>query len=276
MSLPKPTAMSLKAKKSIRLFFIILIGVVIATVCSKGSDYLFNIRDYKSIIKSGEINIVTSYGAPNYYVDHDSIAGFQHELIQYILANKGFKLNIAASSNINDQIKRLRKGEVDLIASNVIGSKEIKDLLALTFPIVTNKQVLVQRKDSTNITNQLDLKKKTLFITKNSPSKYRIQNLSNEIADTIYTQEIEKYGQEALPILVSHSDIDYAVCDEIIAKSASKDLDNIDISLAIGFTQFYSWGVNTKAPELLDSLNVWIIDFLKTEEYKDLYTKYYQ
>lgn len=268
--------MSLKAKKSIRLFFIILIGVIIATVCSKGSNYLFNIRDYKTIVRSGEINILTSYGSPNYYVDHDSIAGFQKEMIEYLFAKKGLKLNIHPLSNINDQIKELRKGEYDLIASNVIGSKEIKDLVALTFPIVTNKQVLVQRKDSTNISNQLDLKKKTLYITKNSAAKYRIQNLSNEIADTIYIKEIEKYGQEALPILVSHKDIDYAVCDEIIARTASKDLDNIDIGLAIGFSQFYSWGVNNKAPELLDSLNTWIIEFLKTDEYKELYTKYYQ
>ena len=61
--------------------------------------------------------------------------------------------------------------------------------------------------------NQLDLAQKTLHVVKGSPSILRIQNLGNEIGDTIYIKEIEKYGSEQLISLVAHGDIDYAVCD---------------------------------------------------------------
>ena len=37
------------------------------------------------------------------------------------------------------------------------------------------------------------------------------------IRDSIYVEEIEKYGSEQLIALVAHGDIDYAVCDESIA-----------------------------------------------------------
>ena len=40
--------------------------------------------------------------------------------------------------------------------------------------------------------------------------------LSSRIGDTIYVEEIEKYGPEQLIALVAHGDIDYAVCDESI------------------------------------------------------------
>ena len=92
------------------------------------------------------------------------------------------------------------------------------------------------------------------------PSILRIRNLGNEIGDTIYVEEIEKYGSEQLIALVAHGDIDYAVCDESIARTAADSIPQIDINTAISFTQFYSWGVSKQSPILLDSLNTcWIV-----------------
>ena len=143
-----------------------------------------------------------------------------------------------------------------------------------------NKQVLVQRKatvenDSLYIRSQLDLAQKTLHVIKGSPSILRIQNLGNEIGDTIYIKEIEKYGPEQLISLVAHGDINYAVCDESIAQAAADSLPQIDINTAISFTQFYSWAVSKQSPVLLDSLNAWLDRFQKEEEYQKIYKKYY-
>ena len=86
--------------------------------------------------------------------------------------------------------------------------------------------MLVQRKpvseyDSLFIKNQLDLAGRTLHVVKGSPSILRIRNLGNEIGDTIYTNEVEKYGSEQLIAMVAHGDIDYVVCDESIARTAA-------------------------------------------------------
>lgn len=102
-------------------------------------------------------------------------------------------------------------------------------------------------------------------VVKGSPSILRIRNLSNEIGDTIYVNEIEKYGSEQLIAMVAHGDIDYAVCDEGIARMAVDSLPQLDINTAISFTQFYSWGVSKQSPALLDSLNTWLSDFRKKE-----------
>ena len=55
---------------------------------------------------------------------------------------------------------------------------------------------LQSTKDSLYIKSHLDLAHKTLHIVKGSPYKQRIENLSNEIGDTIYIEEIDKYGEE--------------------------------------------------------------------------------
>ena len=74
--------------------------------------------------------------------------------------------------------------------------------------------------------------------------------------------------------MVAHGDIDYAVCDEGIARMAVDSLPQLDINTAISFTQFYSWGVSKQSPALLDSLNTWLSDFRKKGEYQSVYRKY--
>lgn len=75
--------------------------------------------------------------------------------------------------------------------------------------------------------------------------------------------------------MVAHGDIDFAVCDESIARMAVDSLPQLDINTAISFTQFYSWGVSKQSPALLDSLNTWLSGFRKKGEYQAIYRKYY-
>ena len=76
--------------------------------------------------------------------------------------------------------------------------------------------------------------------------------------------------------LVAHGDIDYAVCNATIARIAADSLPQIDTEMAIGFTQFYSWGVNKQSTILLDTLNSWLKGFKESEEYTRIYDKYHK
>ena len=173
--------------------------------------------------------------------------------------------------SFEERLEGLSEGRYEVIACGLLATSELKDSLLLTSPITLNKQVLVQRKesgengenDSLYIRNQLDLAGRTLHVVKGSPSILRIQNLGNEIGDTIYIKEIAKYGPEQLISMVAHGDIDYAVCDESIARTAADSIPQIDINTAISFTQFYSWAVSKQSPALLDSLNTWLDKFQK-------------
>ena len=75
--------------------------------------------------------------------------------------------------------------------------------------------------------------------------------------------------------MVAESDIDYAVCDESIAKKSLRLFPNVDIHTDIGFTQLYAWGVNKRSTALLDSLNHWLNQFVQTKEYQSIYNRYY-
>lgn len=237
-------------------------------------------RDYADIIREGVLRVATEYNSISFYVDGDTVAGFNYELIQAFGRDKGLRVDISPYMSFEDRLRGLSEDRYDVIAYGILATSKLKDSLLLTSPIVLNKQVLVQRKatgenDSLYIRSQLDLAQRTLHVIKGSPSILRIQNLGNEIGDTIYIKEIEKYGSEQLISLVAHGDIDYAVCDESIARAAADSLPQIDINTAISFTQFYSWAVSKQSPVLLDSLNAWLNRFQKKEEYQKIYKKYY-
>ena len=236
-------------------------------------------RSYEEIIQSGVLRAVTEYNSISYHAQADSIGGLHYELLQAFAENKGLKTEITPEMSVEKRIEGIQLGIYDLLANNVLISSERKDSLLFTSPILLSRQVLVQRKptemnDQNYINSLLDLAGKTVHVVKESPSILRIHNLSNEIGDTIYIKEIEKYGQEQLLAMVAAGDIDYAVCDESIARAAANDLPRLDFETTISFTQFYSWGVNKENTILLDSLNAWLDSFKQTEAFQKLLKKY--
>ena len=267
----------METRPKLRLFrYLVPVIIILALIftfryCGKQEKPLGHPRDYAAIAKEGILRVATEYNSISFYVDGDTISGFHYELIQAFARDKRLKAEITPVMSFEERLKGLSEGRYDVIAYGILATSKLKDSLLLTSPIVLNKQVLVQRKengenDSLYIRNQLDLARRTLHVVKGSPSILRIQNLGNEI---------EKYGPEQLISLVAHGDIDYAVCDESIARAVADSLSQIDINTAISFTQFYSWAVSKQSPVLLDSLNTWLDKFQKKSEYQKIYKKYY-
>lgn len=252
-----------------------IIAAFIATFFLKKEKQQGHPRDYAEIAAEKIIRAATEYNSISFYVDGDTLSGFHYELIEAFARDHGWKAAITPEMSFDKRLEGLATGEFDVIAYGILATSELKDSLFLTTPIVLNKQVLVQRKatsptDSLFVKSQLDLAGKTLHVVKGSPSILRIRNLGNEIGDTIYIKEIDKYGSEQLISLVAHGDIDYAVCDESIARAVTDSIPQIDINTDISFTQFYSWGVSKQSPVLLDSLNSWLQTFRNSDEFKSI------
>lgn len=246
----------------------------------KEQQTVFSPRDYAEIASSGTLRAVTEYNAVSYHVSEDTLQGFDYELLHLFAAEKGLKLEITPEMSFEKRLNGLISGQYDILATGTVVTTQLKDSLLFTRTLLLSKQVLVQRKkeegkDSLYIHSQLDLANKHLHVIKGSPALLRIHNLISEIADTIYIDEVDLYGPEQLLAMVSGGDIDYAVCDESIAKASIQEFPNLDINTDISFTQFYAWGVSKHSPALLDSLNVWMDGFIQTKAYKNLYRKYF-
>ena len=65
-----------------------------------------------------------------------------------------------------------------------------------------------------------------------------------------------------------------AVINERVAEAMAKDYPDVDISTDISFTQFQSWIVSNKRPEMRDSIDKCIKEIKLTPEYKELEKRY--
>lgn len=237
-------------------------------------------RDYPEIATEGVLRLVTEYSTSGYFIDGDTIRGFQYELSQAISHRSGLEVQNILEMNLAESFRLLDEQACDIIARNIPITTELKEKYLFTDPIILDKQVLVQRKASANggiqpLRNQLELAGKTLYIAKDSPARLRIRNLQEEMGDTIYLYEDELYSDEQLIILVAHGDIDFAVCDYQVAQAATHQFPEIDIQTDISFTQLQSWAVRKDSPVLLDSLNRWLYDLKESGLYTKIHQRYF-
>ena len=275
----------MKVGKKLLAVYICLLGIVLVMMASLYS-YLQSKeplppRDYPEIKEEGILRVMMEYNPSDYYVEDDTILGFQYELCQAIARLSGMEVQIHLEMSLEKSFEMLDQQQVDVIARNIPITSENKETHLFTDPIILNKQVLVQRTAKANqgqspIRNQIHLGKKKLYIPKNSPALLRIKNLEHEIGDTIYIEEDELYSDEQLIIQVAKGDIDFAVCNQQNAERMAKQYPEIDIQTDISFTQLQSWAVRMESPILLDSLNHWLDTLKKNGLYDKVYNRYYK
>lgn len=273
----------LKSRKYIAVFLVIFVLIAISAfiycfILSKDAPLP---RDYAQIKEEGVLRVVTSYDPVGYYVDKDTVSGFNHDLISLLQTYTDIKIEVYLESSLDESIALLRDEKYDLIARNIPVTTRLKDSLNMTEPVALNKFVLIQRSKDYNegqepIRSHLDLAGKTLHIHKNSPAILRIENLAREIGDSIHYVEDSLYESEQLAMMVAAGDIDFSVLDGRVAEKLAKSLPEIDYATSLDFTHFEAWAVRNHSPVLLDSLNNWIRQMKETDAYKAIYKKYYE
>jgi len=257
--------MKVKRKTIIRGIGLVIFLILIAGLVKWVGERYIPHRDFPEIQSSGILNVVTEYNSIGYYVSGDTIAGIQYELCRYIEKRSGLQVRITPENIWENRLKGLKDNSYDIIAMNTPVTNAGKEILAFTIPVAQSKLVLVQRKPGENdslpvVRNQMDLAHKTVWVPARSPCIVRLRNLSEEIAEPIYIQEVE-YTQEEIIHRVASGDADYAVADKAIAQKNARLFPDLDVKTEISFTQLQAWAVRKNAHILLDSLNVWIAEY---------------
>lgn len=271
----------MKGKKRIGIFLILTVAIasIVCIIIQNLNTPVF--RDYPEIEQTGTLHIVTDLNPIGYFVSSDTIAGYNYELLQALQQYTGILFKISVENSLEKSFEGLKTGKYDLVARNIPINSNLRNEYNFTESIINNRLVLVQRKAEFNngidpIRNHLDLGKKTLYVAADSPSIFRLKNLSHEIGDTIFIIEDDTYQGNQLALMVAAGEIDYTVCDIKTAESLASKIPELDIKTDIGFTHFEAWAVRANAPILLDSLNTWINKFKATKEYAGILKKYYK
>ena len=241
--------------------------------------------DLDSILQRGSMRVLTDYNSVNYFVYKGFPVGYQFELLTALCAHLGITLEIKVSNDKEKNIRMLLSGEADLIATNLaVTSKESKRI-SYTIPHSQSRQILVQRnwempaggkkKANKLIRTNQDLLGKTIYVLKNSSYVDCLQQIGNQLSDSIGIVEIPDYDVEQLMQLVAEGEIPYTVCFENIALVNKGLYPNLDIKMALSDPCDLAWAVRPDSKMLLSAVNQWMKGFKEDARYQRIYRRYF-
>jgi len=240
-----------------------------------------------SILSRGKLIAVTDYGITSYFIYRGQPLGYQFEMLNQLCLYLGVQLDLRLEEDLEKSMSMLNSGEVDIIAMGLTVTNQRKQKFDFTDPILTTRQVLVQRKpdgfqkmrtldeiESHLIRNPMDLAGKTIYIQRGTIYKDQLQNLANSIADSIYIIEDQRITNKLIEA-VAKGEIDFTVADEHLALVNRRQYHNIDIKTPISFPQKISWAARKGETQLIDTINYWLQGFKKDLKFRLIYNKYF-
>jgi membrane-bound lytic murein transglycosylase F len=245
--------------------------------------------DLDEIIERGYINAAVDYSSTTYFVYRGEIMGFEYDLLRRLEDYLKIRVNITVQPSIEESIKLLNKGEVDIIAYPLTINKERKKIIAFTNHYITQTQVLVQRKpdnwrdmklheiEKTLLRDQVDLIGKDVHVLNHSSYIGALESLSEQVGGDINIIEDDpSVDTEQLIKNVAEGLYDYTISDENIAFVNTSYYPILDIETPVSFPRRIAWAVRKNAPELRDTLNFGLRALNKQGMINILYAKYFK
>jgi len=273
-------------KSNIYIYLVVFIAILLGiSLLVNRFEARAGFRTMDEIVSTGKLRAVFESGSLGVQIEKDSISGFQYELLRIFADSLGVELVVSVHNDLHKSIQRLKRGRYDIIAKLVPVTTEWIDDVLFTEPLFVSRQMLIQQISENEdfsyaslsqlITQQYQLAHETIYIPRNSPHRMRLMHLADEIAGTIHLLEMKNQNAEQMISLVSEGKIRNTIAHEQLARSAARNFSNIDASLPLSMPQALSWVVNKQSDELLEKLNTFLSEFIGTNEYWQLYRKYY-
>lgn len=265
------------------LYSILIMCVMLTTGCKRQPKQAATeqvqtaAHDLAAIQKRGRLVVLTLYGSTTYFNYRGEAMGFQYELCEQFAQYLKVDLKVETAFSQEELIRKLQEGKGDLIAYNLLVSKEWKDSLIYCGAETLSHQVLVQRKGRKALTDVTELPGKEVYVV---PGRYeqRLQNLNQELGGGIkmHVVDADSLSEEDLMEQVSQGKIDYTIGDNEVAEVNRTYFRNLDVSLNVSFMQRTSWAVRKDAPRLAEAADRWFKQDKVSKAYKASHKRYFE
>ncbi len=267
----------LKSRLPVLLAVIIVLMICIGAVRHCGDSSCSQLVEQYRRPGGDTLAVAIEMSPLTYTFENDTAEGFDYSILRGIADAHGMKVAFYPVGNLDDAFLGLRDGKYDLLVATIPATARLKEYFPLTCPVYLDRQVLVQRRDTSGlgpVRSQLDLRGDTVWLAPGSPVRSRLRNMAHEVGDTIYLETLPEYNSEHLAIMTANGEIRHAVVNEAVASRVAADYPVLDISTPVSFNQFQVWAVAPGDSTLLDSLDTWLEQFKQTDAYSRLSERY--
>ncbi len=246
-------------------------------------------RDLEAIKKDGKLRALTVYSGTTYFLYRGRPMGYEFELLERLADYLDVELELVVVKDMDELIAKLNKGEGDILAHGLTITAKRKEKISFTDYLYLTRQVLVQKKpdnwrsirwnvlEDSLVQNAIGLLGDTVSVRKNSSYNERIENLSEELGDTIYIHELSgEMATDEIIKKVVEGEIEYTIADDNIAGIMASYYPILDIDVPVSFSQRIAWATRQNSPNLLKATNTWLKEIKKKVDYNVIFNKYFK
>ena len=259
-------------------------GAVIST-CSRQPDSLLQKQskvDLTEIVARNSLIVATSNNSSDYFLYKGEPLGFQLEMFEELGNYLGLKLDVMVVNDPAESLDLLQSGQCDMVANSWNLSGKNSEVIQTSAPLLNSDLVLVQRNPGdlnlhtikTIVKNPQDLKGKTIYVPISSVQAELMHQITDEVGN-IQVVELPQYTQETLVELVAKGDVDYTICNSILAETFKSKYPFLDFNTVVKKAEPIAWKFRKSSPNLAEKVNEWLLNFKKTTRYTFLLDKYF-
>ena len=238
------------------------------------------VMELKHVKLRGKLRVITDYNSTNYFIYKGRTMGFQYEMLKALAKHLDVKLELSVNNDLVSSFDALECGDVDLLGMNLTVTNDRVDKFNFTVSHSQSRQVLIQINDSIRpvgyVSEKSQLFGKQIHVPKGSSFEERLHRISNTRNDDIDIVPVDQIEVEELISKVANREISYTIADENVALVNQTYYPNIDIQTHLSEPQNLAWALRKGTDQLTKDINMWLIDFQKTREYRMIYRRYFK
>ena len=244
--------------------------------------------DLEEIQTRGKLIALTDKSSSSYFVYKGTPIGFEYDLLKRFSRHIGVNLEMKVVENMDCVIDMLESGEGDVIAANYTVTKDRKNWVNFSDPILNTRQVLIQRLPDNwwtlsrrNLQNSLiadlmEIDGDIIVVRRESSFYPMLSEIVKKSSCPFLIEATTGKSTEDLIKEVADGKVKFTIADENVARLNSAYFNNIHTKTIISDSQHIAWAARSNSVELIDTINSWLHDFKETRAFRAIHMKYFK
>jgi len=228
----------------------------------------------ESILKAGEITVITWNTTHCYYRYDGRPMGFEYDLAKAFADYLGVRLKVHVADSWEGMIPALADNPRAFIAAGLTVTPGRSDQVAFSDGYLTIQQHIITNRYERQVKTPGDLDGKTVQVRSGTSYQHRLEQLRGEGIDVRIVPR-DNIPTDELIRLVSEGKIELTVADSHIARLNRLYYPNAVVGGTISDEQILAWAVQKNAPALLGQINRFLKKIRESGWLKTVYDRYY-
>jgi membrane-bound lytic murein transglycosylase F len=198
------------------------------------------------------------YGSTSYFLFRDELLGFDYEMAENLANYLHVNLEISIARTEKEMSQWLQENRVDVVAYNVIETKELKQKFNFVLPQSESYQVLVQKMGANALSDVTQLSGKSVYVNANSIFYDRLTALNEEIGGKInIVIAADSLSNDDLIDMVADGKISYTLAYHNVGMLHKTFSRLLDCHMYVGFDQHNGWLIRKRSHNLRKAIEKW-------------------